>query len=71
MIFDISVQEVQGRASLPWVVVLSLGSKTLEYHVKTREKAIELTDKFQNKGWSKVYPASKFLSYLQNWNEAN
>ena len=29
MIFDISVEEIKGKATLPWIVVLTASDKTL------------------------------------------
>ncbi len=64
MIFDIKVEEIHGRVSLPWVVTLTVGEKTIECHVKTKEKAMALSEKYQKRGWSKVPPAQHFLKYL-------
>ena len=64
MIFDISVQEIQGKATLPWVVVLSTTDKTVECHVKTKDKALELVEKLSKRGWTKVAPSYHFLKSL-------
>jgi hypothetical protein len=69
MIFDISVEEIKGRATLPWIVVLTASDKTIECHVKTKDKAMTLADKFQKRGWTKVPPAHRFLKYLRSVDE--
>jgi hypothetical protein len=65
MIFDISVEEIKGKATLPWVVVLTASDKTLECHVKTKDKAMELADKLNKRGWTKVSPSYRFLKYFR------
>ena len=69
MIFDISVEEIQGKATLPWIVVLTTSDKTLECHVKTKDKAIELAEKLSKRGWTKVPPSYHFLKYLRKLDE--
>jgi hypothetical protein len=64
MIFDIRVEEIHERVSLPWVVTLSLGEKTIECYFRTREKAMALAEKYQKRGWSKVPPSQYFLKYM-------
>ena len=64
MIFDISVEEIQGKVTLPWIVVLTTSDKTLECHVKTKDKAIELAEKLSKRGWTKVAPSYHFLKHL-------
>ena len=64
MIFDIRVEEIHGRTTLPWVVILSVGEKVIECHFRTREKAMTLVEKYQKRGWSKVPPSHHFLKYL-------
>ena len=64
MIFDIKVEEIHERVTLPWVVTLSYYDKEIECHVKTKEKAMALSEKYQKRGWSKVPPAQHFLKYL-------
>lgn len=71
MIFDISVEEVQGKATLPWIVVLTTDEKTVECHVKTKDKAMELVDKLQQRGWTKMAPSYHFLKYLRKLNEVS
>ena len=65
MIFDISVEEIKGKATLPWVVVLTASDKTLECHVKTKDKALELTEKLSKRGWTKVSPSYRFLKHFR------
>jgi hypothetical protein len=69
MIFDISVEEIKGRATLPWVVVLTASDKTLECHVKTKDKAMELANKLNKRGWTKVSPSHHFLKYIRSVDE--
>ena len=69
MIFDISVEEIKSKATLPWIVVLTASDKTLECHVKTKDKAMELVEKLQKRGWTKVPPAHRFLKYLRTLDE--
>ena len=69
MIFDISVEEIKGRATLPWVVVLTASDKTLECHVKTKDKAMELAEKLSKRGWTKVPPSYRFLEYFRSFDE--
>ena len=71
MIFDITVEEIKGKASLPWVVVLTVSDKTLECHVKTKDKAMALVDKLQRRGWTKSLPAYRFLKYFRSLDENN
>ena len=71
MIFDISVEEIKGKATLPWVVVLTASDKTLECHVKTKDKAMELAEKLNKRGWTKIPPAYRFLEYLRSFDEVN
>ena len=49
MIFDISVEEIKGKMTLPWVVVLTASDKTLECHVKTKDKAMALAEKLSKR----------------------
>ena len=69
MIFDISLQEIKGKATLPWIVVLTTNDKTVECHVKTKDKAKELVDKLQRRGWTKVAPSYHFLKHLRELNK--
>ena len=69
MIFDISVEEIKGKATLPWIVVLTASDKTLECHVKTKDKAMELAEKLSKRGWTKVSPSYRFLKYFRSVDE--
>ena len=60
-IFDITVEEIRERCTLPWVVVLDNGNKLIECHVKTKEKAMALAEKYQTRNWVKTAPAHRFL----------
>ena len=71
MIFDISVEEIKGKATLPWVVVLTASDKTLECHVKTKDKAMELAEKLSKRGWTKVSPSYHFLRYFRSFEDAD
>ena len=59
--FDITVSEITDPCSLPWIVTIENEHKVLEVHVKTKEKALQLADKYQTRGWVKTIPAYKFL----------
>jgi len=64
MIFDITVEELTSKATLPFIVSLTAGDKTIECHVRTKEKAMKYVEQFQKRGWTKVQPAHRFLQYL-------
>ena len=60
-IFDITVEEIREKCTLPWVVVLDNGIKVIECHVRTKEKAMDLAEKCQTRKWVKTAPAHRFL----------
>ena len=59
--FDITVSEIEDKCSLPWVVELDNGRRILEIHVKTKNKAMTLADKYQTRAWTKTAGAHRFL----------
>ena len=61
--FDITVVEYdrEYKYTLPWVVTLDNGHRNLEIHVKTKDKALDIADKFQTRAWIKSTGAYRFL----------
>ena len=60
-IFNITVEYIEEKCTLPWVVVLDNGKKVIECHVKTKEKAMNLAETYQTRKWVKTAPAHRFL----------
>tara|TARA_B100001245_G_C22761005_1_gene368202 strand:+ start:352 stop:615 length:264 start_codon:yes stop_codon:yes gene_type:complete len=59
--FNITVEEIREKCTLPWVVVLDNGIKVIECHVRTKEKAMGLAEKYQTRTWVRTAPAHRFL----------
>ena len=59
--FDITVSEFETPYTLPWVVTIDNGEKILDVHLKTKEKALKLAGKYQERGWTKTPGAYRFL----------
>ena len=59
--FDITVSEIEDKCSLPWVVELDNGKRVLEIHIKTKDKAMELANKYQTRAWIKTIGSYRFL----------
>ena len=59
--FDITVSEFTTPYTLPWIVTIDNGEKILDIHLKTKDKALKLAEKYQARGWVKTPGAHRFL----------
>lgn len=61
--FDITVIEYdrEYKYTLPFVVTLDNGHRSLEIHVKTKDKALKIADEYQTRAWIKTKGAYRFL----------